>query len=151
MRSLKNNPLSIKDFLLYGGIPLIIIASGFGAYLYFSKSQETEKIDQMIEQGKIDQATGSFIDENETRKYVEYQNQKYFVGDDFCQRSKLQRFAIKVKRFNGAASADGTDGNTMYAIETLDNPEYIDSAKGVNPSGLAENYVRDCWKRETKP
>lgn len=111
-------------------------------YSNYLGARKTEQQDTLIKEGKIDQSTGSFIENDSLPKHVQYQGKKYFLDGGFCARSNAQRFPVQVKRVNGAAGADGGDGNTMYAVGSKDNPGYIGSSK-------ARDSKKDCWKRES--
>lgn len=139
----KSRKITIRQLLIYGGIPLVLIAGGYLIYSNYTGAKKTEQQDTLIKEGKIDQSTGSFIENDGSPKYVEYQGRKYFLDGGFCSRSGLQRFSIQVKRVNGAVAADGSDGNTVYAIGSKDNPEYIGSSK-------ERDAKKDCWKKEAK-
>ncbi|MDP3758648.1 MAG: PQQ-binding-like beta-propeller repeat protein, partial [Candidatus Daviesbacteria bacterium] len=139
----KSRKITIKQLLIYGGIPIMLIAGGYIIYSNYLGARKTEQQDTLVKEGKIDQATGSFIVNDGSPKHVEYQGKKYFLDGGFCAKSNLDRFPAQVKRINGAVGADGGDGNMMYAIGAKDNPEYIDNSK-------VSDAKKDCWKRETK-
>lgn len=138
---LKSRKITIKQLLIYGGIPVVLTLGGYMIYSNYSGAKKTEQQDTLVKEGKIDPTTGSFIENDGLPKHVEYQGRKYFLDGCFCSRSGLQRFSVQVKRVNGAAGAEGGDGNTMYAIGSKDNPEYIGSSK-------AGDAKKDCWKKE---
>jgi len=139
---LKFRRITLKKLLIYGGLPLFAIALGVLVYIYYSRLQWTDLQTQLQKEGKVDQATGSFIDKDEPAKYIEYQGKKYFLDGNFCFKSGLLRFAVSVKRVNGAAAANGSDGNTMYAIGEKGNPTYIDSSK-------TNDAKSDCWGQKS--
>ena len=124
------------------GIFLSIIILGIFVYSHYSQLQKTGLQTQLQKEGKIDQATGSFIDKDEPAKYIEYQAKKYFLDGSYCFKSGLLRFAVSVKRVNGAAAANGSDGNTMYAVGEKNNPTYIDSSK-------TNDSKSDCWRQKS--
>ncbi|MBI3103516.1 PQQ-binding-like beta-propeller repeat protein [Candidatus Daviesbacteria bacterium] len=138
---LQSRKITVKQLLIYGGIPLVLVVAGYVIYSNYMGSKKTEQQDALIKEGKIDPATGSFIANDGSPKHIEYQGRKYFLDGGFCSRSGLERFSIQVKRVNGAAGAEGGDGNTMYAIGSKNNPEYIGSSK-------ASDTKKDCWKGE---
>ena len=138
--TLKSKKITPKQLLIYGGIPVILIVGGYIIYSNYQNARKTEQQDILVKEGKIDRSTGSFIENDGSPKHVEYRNRRYFLDGPDCARSGLDRFAIQVKRVNGAVAADGSDGNTMYAIGSKDSPEYIDSAK-------TNNIKKDCWKQ----
>lgn len=140
---LKSRKVTLKQLLIYGGISLVLIVAGLFIYRYYSRLQWTGTQTQLINEGKIDPATGSFIEDDGSPKHIEYQGRKYFLDGLYCAKSNLDRFPAQVKRVNGAVGADGGDGNMMYAIGAKDNPEYIDNSK-------VSDAKKDCWKRETK-
>lgn len=146
---IKSGRITVKQLLIYGGILLTLIIAGFFIYRYYSHLQWTETQTQLINEGKIDPATGSFISDDGI-KYVEYQGKRYLLDGEYCTRSRLGRFAITVKRFNGVASADGQNGNTMYAIGSKDSPEYIDTKNVMGSNEPVAGPMRDCWKREAQ-
>lgn len=139
----KSRKITLKQLLIFGGVPLVLIIAGFFIYRQYSRLQWTGTQTKLINEGRIDQATGSFVENDGSPKHVQYQGKKYFLDGGFCAESKLARSPISVKRVNGAVGADGEDSNTMYAIGQRDNPEYIDSSK-------VSETKKDCWKREAK-
>jgi len=140
---IKAKKITIKRLLIYGGVPVILIVGGYIIYSNYMGSKKIEQQDALIKEGKIDPATGSFIEDDGSPKHIEYQGRKYFLDGGFCSRSGLQRLSIQVKRVNGAAGAEGGDGNTMYAMGGKDNPEYISSSK-------VSDSKKDCWKGESQ-
>lgn len=141
-RALKSKKVTVRQLLIYGGISVVLIAGGYIIYSNYLNTRKTEQQDTLVKEGKIDQATGSYIDKNEPAKYIEYQAKKYFLDGNNCFKSSLSRFAISVKRVNGAAAASGSDGNTMYAIGEKNNPTYIDSSK-------TNDSKSDCWSQKS--
>lgn len=140
---LKSGKITVKQLLIYGGMSLVLVIGGYVTYSNYTGLKRTETQDTLVKEGKIDPATGSFIENDGFPKHVEYRGGKYFLDGGFCARSSAQRFPVQVKRVNGAVGADGGDGNTMYAMGSKDIPEYIDSSK-VNDA------KKDCWKKEVK-
>lgn len=142
-KALKSRKITPKRLLICGGIFLILIAGGYIIYSMYQgerKDKWTETQDKLRQEGKLDPATGSLIEEG-SPKHVKYQGKRYLLDGGFCPRSNLERLAIRVERFNGAAAADGEEGNTMYALGGKDNPNYISSSKTPASTG-------DCWKLE---
>ena len=140
---IKAKKITIKRLLIYGGVPVILIVGGYIIYSNYMGSKKIEQQDALIKEGRIDPATGSFIEDDGSPNHIEYQGRKYFLDGGFCSKSGLQRLSIQVKRVNGAAGAGGGDGNTMYAIGGKDNPEYISSSK-------VSDSKKDCWKGESQ-
>lgn len=138
----------MKRFLIFGGILLVII-TGVVIYLRSSGNLRTANQNRPSEQGRIDPATGSFISDDGL-KHIEYQGKRYLLDGDYCMKSQLKRFPVTVKRFNGAQSAKGRDGNTMYALGKKDDPEYIDTSEEINEKEVIGRPVRDCWQREAQ-
>lgn len=143
----KSKRMTVMQLLIFGGIPVVLIIAGFLIYRQYSSLQWTGTQTKLLESGKIDKATGSLISDDGI-KYVEYQGKRYLLDGEYCTRSRLGRFAIIVKRFNGVAGADGQDGNTMYAIGSKDNPEYIDTKNVTSTNETTGGLLRDCWKKE---
>lgn len=143
----KSRRITVKQLLIYGGIPLVLIIAGFLIYRQYSSLQWTGTQTKLLESDKVDKATGSFVSDDGI-KYVDYQGKRYLLDGEYCTRSRLGRFAVTVKRFNGVASADGQDGNTMYAIGSKDNPEYIDTKNVTGTNETTGGLLRDCWKKE---
>lgn len=146
---LKYKKATLKQLLIFGGVSLALVIAGFLIYRQYNRLQWTQEQDTLIQEGKIDETTGSFIGDDGI-KHIEYQGKRYLIGDGFCGRSALSRFAITVKRFNGAVAADGSDGNTMYAIGKKEDPEYIDTKNQLGSEIKEGGLMRDCWKKEAK-
>ena len=144
---IKSRKITVKQLLIFGGVPLVLVIAGLLIYSQQMRLQWTENQDKLIKEGKVDPATGSFVSDDGI-KYVEYQGNRYLLDGEYCTRSRLGRFTVTVKRFNGVAGADGQDGNTMYAIGSKDNPEYIDTKNVAGTNETTGGLLRDCWKRE---
>ena len=137
---LKSRRITVRQWLIFVAVPLVFLIAGFLIYRQYTSLQWSGTQTQLINEGKIDPTTGSFIENDGSPKHVQYQGQKYFLDGGGCTGSQ-SRYGVQVKRVNGAVAADGSDGNTMYAIGSKDNPEYIASAKD-------NNMKKDCWRRE---
>ena len=137
---LKFRQITVKQLLIFGAVPLVLLIAVLFVYRQYTSLQWSGSQTQLINEGKIDPATGSFIENDGSPKHVQYQGKRYFLDGGGCTGSQ-SRYSVQVKRVNGAVSADGSDGNTMYAIGSKDNPEYIASAKD-------NNMKKDCWRRE---
>lgn len=135
----KKISFSVKQLVVYGGIPLVLILVG---YAFLSKYQIGISKKGV---GRYDQASGKVVVAENSPKRVEYQGEKYMLDGDYCRKSTEQRIAITVNRLNGADPGEGPDGNTMYAIDKTDSPEYIDSKE--DPNTAPEK--RNCWMKES--
>lgn len=135
----KKISFSIKQLLIYGGIPLVLLIVG---YLFLSNYQIG-----VSKKGatKYDQAGGQKVVAENSPKRIEYQGEKYMLDGDYCRKSTGQRIAITVKRLEGADIGTGSDGNTMYAIDEKDSPKYIDSEEDIKTA----SPTRNCWMKES--
>lgn len=131
----KTISFSVKQLLIYGGIPLILIIAGV---LIFSQYQIA-----VFKRGPA--GSQSLTPAENSPKRIEYQGKRYMLDGSFCKESTGKRYPITVSRVNGADPGDGTDGNTMYAIDTQDSPEYIDTK--ADPKTAPE--TRNCWMKES--
>ncbi|MFH1566106.1 MAG: hypothetical protein ABIB98_02825 [bacterium] len=139
----KKISFSVKQLALYGGIPLVLL---FVGYLFFSNFQigVFKKGSVSTNQGS-DQGSGINVVAENSPKRIEYQGEKYMLDGDYCRKSTGQRITITVKRLYGADPGQGSEGNTMYAIDKKDSPEYIDSEEDPNIA----NEKRNCWMKES--
>ena len=128
----KKISFSVKQLLVYGGIPLVLVIAGI---VIFSQYQIA-----IYKKG----SSGAVTAENSPKR-IEYQGQRYMLDGDFCKKSTGQRIPITVVRTNGADLGEGANGNTMYAIDTKDSPEYIDTK--ADPKTAPE--TRNCWMKES--
>lgn len=134
----KKISFSIKQLLIYGGIPLALILVG---YVFFTQFQ----IGVSRKGTASQQGNGLNIVAENSPKRIEYQGEKYMLDGDYCRKSTEERIAITVERLYGADLGEGPNGNTMYAIGKKDSPDYIDSME--NPQTASP--TRNCWMKES--
>ena len=134
----KKISFSVKQLLIYGGIPLVLILVG---YVFFSQFQVGVSRKGTANQ----QGNGLNVVAENSPKRIKYQGEKYMLDGDYCRKSTEERIAITVERLYGADLGEGPGGNTMYAIGKKDSPDYIDSMADFKNSP----ETRNCWMKES--
>jgi len=129
----KKISFSVKQLLIYAGIPLILIIAGA---LFLSQYQLG-----IYKKGSFGQKG---VAENSPQR-IEYQGQRYMLDGDFCRQSTGKRIPITINLINAANPGADPSGNTMYAIDRENSPDYIDTQ--ADPATAPAN--RNCWMKES--